>query len=105
MKYIVEFQFPDPDTREMLWRTTIPKDTPIADDVDIRFLAEKFEFVGGNIKNCILNAAFLAAADPEAGGLVHMKHYLLAIKYEFVKVGKVFTKSDFEPYAADVGLA
>ena len=104
MKYIVEFQFPDPDTREMLWRTTIPKDTPIADDVDIRFLAEKFEFVGGNIKNCILNAAFLAAADPEAGGLVHMKHYLLAIKYEFVKVGKVFTKSDFEPYAADVGL-
>ncbi len=105
MKYIVEFQFPDVDTREMLWRTTIPKDTPLADDVDIRFLAEKFEFVGGNIKNCILNAAFLAAADPEAGDKVHMKHYLLAIKYEFVKVGKVFTKSDFEPYAAEVGLA
>ena len=105
MKYIVEFQFPDVDTREMLWTTTIPKDTPLADDVDIRFLAEKFEFVGGNIKNCILNAAFLAAADPEAGGCVHMKHYLLAVKYEFVKVGKVFTKSDFEPYAAEVGLA
>ncbi|MCR5025406.1 MAG: ATP-binding protein [Lachnospiraceae bacterium] len=105
MKYIVEFQFPDVDTREMLWRTTIPKNTPLADDVDIRFLAEKFEFVGGNIKNCILNAAFLAAADPEAGGQVHMKHYLNAIKYEFVKVGKVFTKADFEPYAADVGLA
>ncbi len=105
MKYIVEFQFPDPDTREMLWRTTIPKNTPLAEDVDIRFLADKFEFVGGNIKNCILNAAFLAAADPEANGQVHMKHYLNAIKYEFVKVGKVFTKSDFEPYAAEVGLA
>ena len=105
MKYIVEFQFPDPDTREMLWRTTIPKDTPIAEDVDIRFLAEKYEFVGGNIKNCILNAAFLAAADPEAEGQVHMRHYLNAVKYEFVKVGKVYTKSDFEPYAAEVGLA
>ena len=105
MKYIVEFQFPDVDTREMLWKTTIPKDTPLADDVDIRFLAEKFEFVGGNIKNCILNAAFLAAADPKADGQVHMRHYLNAIKYEFVKVGKVFTKSDFEPYAEDVGLA
>ncbi len=105
MKYIVEFQFPDVDTREMLWRTTIPKDTPLDDDVDIRFLAEKFEFVGGNIKNCILNAAFLAAADPDADGKVHMKHYLNAVKYEFVKVGKVFTKSDFEPYAEDVGLA
>ena len=99
MKFIVEFQFPDADTREMLWRTTIPKNTPLADDVDIRFLAERFEFVGGNIKNCILNGAFLAAADPEAEGEVHMKHYLQAIKYEFVKTGKVFTRVDFEPYA------
>ena len=99
MKFIVEFQFPDEDTREMLWKTTIPKTTPLAEDVDIRFLAERFEFVGGNIKNCILNAAFLAAADPEAEGKVHMKHYLQAIKYEFVKTGKVFTRVDFEPYA------
>lgn len=103
MKYIVEFQFPDPDTREMLWRTTIPKGTPLDDDVDIRFLAERFEFVGGNIKNCILNAAFLAAADGD-GKKVGMKHYLMAIKYEFVKTGKVFTKADFEPYAYMVGL-
>jgi hypothetical protein len=66
--------------------------------VDIRFLADRFEFVGGNIKNCILNAAFLAAADG-SGDEVHMKHYLQAIRYEFVKTGKVFTRSDFEPYA------
>lgn len=103
MKYIVEFQFPDPDTREMLWRTTIPKTTPLAEDVDIRFLAERFEFAGGNIKNCILNAAFLAAADGD-GQEVKMKHYLMAIKYEYVKTGKVFTKADFEPYASEIGL-
>ena len=103
MKYIVEFQFPNPDTREMLWRTTIPKTTPLAEDVDIRFLAEKFEFAGGNIKNCILNAAFLAAADGD-GKEVKMKHYLMAIKYEFVKTGKVFTRADFEPYASQIGL-
>ena len=103
MKYIVEFQFPDPDTREILWKTTIPKDTPLGDDVDIRFLAERFEFVGGNIKNCILNAAFLAAADGD-GEKVCMRHYLQAIRYEYVKVGKVFTKADFEPYADMIGL-
>ncbi len=102
MKYIVEFQFPDPDTREMLWTTTIPKSTPLGEDVDIRFLAEKFEFVGGNIKNCILNAAFLAAG--EGSEEVCMRHYLQAIRYEFVKTGKVFTRSDFEPYASMVGL-
>ncbi len=104
MKYIVEFQFPNADTREMLWRTTVPKTTPLGEDVDFRFIAEKFEFAGGNIKNCILNAAFLAAADETANGEVCMRHYLMAIKYEFVKVGKVFTKADFEPYASQIGL-
>ena len=73
------------------------------EDVDIRFLAERFEFVGGNIKNCILNAAFLAAADGD-GQEVCMKHYLQAVRYEFIKVGKVFTRADFEPYASMIGL-
>lgn len=98
MKFIVEFQFPDPETRYILWKNTIPKGTPLGDDVDLRFLADRFEFVGGNIKNCILNAAFLAAGDGD-GKTVHMKHYLQAIRYEFVKTGKVFTRADFEPYA------
>ena len=31
-----------------------------------------------------------------------MKHYLQAIRYEYVKTGKVFTRSDFEPYAEEV---
>ena len=102
MKYIVEFEFPNADTREMLWKTTVPKTTPLGEDVDFRFIAEKFEFAGGNIKNCILNAAFLAAADETAEGQVWMRHYLRAIKYEFIKVGKVFTRSDFEPFADQV---
>ncbi|MFI3312365.1 MAG: ATP-binding protein, partial [Eubacteriales bacterium] len=103
MKFIVEYQFPDPDTREMLWRTTIPKGTPLADDVDIRFLAERFEFAGGNIKNCILNAAFFGAAEGD-GSKVYMKNYLEAIRYEFIKTGKIFAKTDFEPYASLLGL-
>lgn len=101
MKYVVEFQFPDAATRELLWRRTIPKDTPLGDDVDIPFLAEKFEFSGGNIKNCILNAAFLAASE-EPGAKVYMRHYLKAIRYEYIKTGKIFTKADFQPYAEEV---
>lgn len=102
MKYIVEFQFPNVDTREMLWTTTVPKTTPLGEDVDFRFIAEKFEFAGGNIKNCVLNAAFLAAEDETADGKVCMRHYLKAIQYEFVKVGRVFTRADFEPYADEL---
>ncbi|MCM1258762.1 MAG: ATP-binding protein [Roseburia sp.] len=101
MKYVVEFQFPDAKTREMLWRNTIPEGTPLGDDVDIPFLAERFEFAGGNIKNCILNAAFLAASEDQ-GEKVHMRHYLKAIRYEYIKTGKIFTKTDFQPYAHEV---
>lgn len=103
MKFIVEFQFPDPETRYRIWEATIPKNTPLAEDVDLHFLADRFEFVGGNIKNCILNAAFFAAGDGD-GGEVSMKHYLMAVKYEFIKTGKVFAKSDFEPYAKLLGF-
>ncbi len=102
MKYVIEFQFPNEDTRQMLWETTVPKTTKLGEDVDFRFIAERFEFAGGNIKNCILNAAFLAAADKTANGEVCMRHYLNAIKYEYVKTGKVFTRSDFEPFADEV---
>ncbi|MCR5388984.1 MAG: AAA family ATPase, partial [Lachnospiraceae bacterium] len=42
MKYIVEFQFPNADTRDMLWRTTIPKTTPLDEDVDILFGKETY---------------------------------------------------------------
>lgn len=101
MKYVVEFQFPDAPTRELLWRNTIPKGTPLGEDVDFAFLAEKFEFAGGNIKNCILNAAFLAASEGQ-GEKVHMRHYLKAIRYEYIKTGKIFTKTDFQPYADQV---
>ena len=51
----------------------------------------------------VVAAAFLAAADGD-GQEVCMKHYLQAIRYEFVKTGRVFTRSDFEPYASLVGL-
>lgn len=101
MKFVVEFAFPDPETRYRIWKATIPKSTPLAEDVDLRFLANRFEFVGGNIKNCILNAAFLAAADGD-GSIMKMKHLLLAVKFELIKTGKVFTKVDFEPYANEI---
>ena len=40
MKFIVEFQFPDPETRYRIWSATISKNTPLGEDVDIRFLAD-----------------------------------------------------------------
>jgi hypothetical protein len=44
---------------------------------------------GGNIKNIVLNAAFLAAAD---GGVICMDHLLLGARREYQKIGKLWSE-------------
>lgn len=56
----IEFEFPTKEQRTAIWRRMIPKKAPIADDVNFEELGE-FPLVGGNIKNCVLNAARSAA--------------------------------------------
>ena len=73
------------DDRRRIWQGIWPKETPLADDVDLRFLAHEYKFTGGNIKNEALAAAFLAAED---GSPVTMSHLLQAIRREYQKLGK-----------------
>ncbi|SAL06192.1 hypothetical protein AWB81_07483 [Caballeronia arationis] len=47
---------------------------PLADDIDWRFLAEKFETTGGEIQAIALDAAFLAAARDEPVSMPHLMH-------------------------------
>lgn len=86
--YIVRFPFPDAEQRERLWRTCMPADMP-AEDLDIPLLARSFELAGGPIKNIVLTAAYLAAAD---GSPVTMRHILLGVVQEYKKTGKVLLK-------------
>ncbi len=61
----VRFEMPGVDEREKIWRVQIhPTKTPLADDVDFRALAERYEVSGGDIKNAVLKAATMAAAVP-----------------------------------------
>jgi hypothetical protein len=86
---------PNPRLRELIWRKSFPKETPLNADVDFVFLAEKFNLSGGNIKNIVLNSAFLAATD---GLKVSMEHVIRATKREYQKIGRVCSKSDFGQY-------
>lgn len=52
----VDFEMPTADLRERIWRAHLPPEAPLADDVDVRKLAEQFEFTGGYIKNAVLAA-------------------------------------------------
>jgi len=53
----LKFDKPDKEMRKRIWEKLIPKSLPLASDVDIDLLAERFELAGGEIKNVILNAA------------------------------------------------
>ena len=64
----------------MLFRSELPT----GEDIDIKWLAEQFELSGSNIKNVILNAAFLAASK---GEVVCMCHIIRALRAEYRKSG------------------
>jgi AAA+ superfamily predicted ATPase len=89
--------FPEPEERERLeiWRCTLPSAAPQADDLDLAFLARKLKMTGGNIRNVILMAAFLAAEDRAA---IAMRHLIQAAASELQKMGRLVMESDFEHY-------
>ena len=87
LKFLVEFPFPDKASRLDIWKSNSPEEAPLAADVNFDFLAEKFSLSGGNIKNILLNGAFLAAG---AGGEIKMEHLLAATKREYEKIGKTW---------------
>jgi SpoVK/Ycf46/Vps4 family AAA+-type ATPase len=97
LKFSVELPFPDESSRYRIWQGHIPPTAPISDDIDFAFLARQFKLAGGNIKNIVLNASFLAAAD---GQHIHMKHFILATRREFQKMGRTCTEAIFGAYFA-----
>ncbi|HEU0128639.1 MAG TPA: ATP-binding protein, partial [Pseudonocardiaceae bacterium] len=89
IRFIVEFPFPEADSRARIWRTHFPPEAPVSADVDFGFLAREFPVAGGSIKNIVLNAAFLAAAD---GGVIDRRHILQGTRREFEKMGKLWSE-------------
>ncbi|MCW5581783.1 MAG: ATP-binding protein [Luteimonas sp.] len=97
LHFTVEFPFPEEAERLEIWRRTFPPEVPRLDDIDLPFLARKLRVTGGNIRNIILTAAFLAAED---GAPLGMRHLIRAAGHEYQKMGKLVVESDFEQYYA-----
>jgi hypothetical protein len=93
IQFVVEFPFPGEADRRRIWAGMFPRAAPLG-DVDFDWLASRFPLAGGNIKNIVLNAAFLAAA---AGGPIGMPHLLRAARSELQKLGRVVNEPDFRP--------
>ncbi len=95
LHFLVDFPFPDENQRAQIWRGLFPVKAPRSPDLDFDFLAERLPLAGGNIKNIVLHAAFLAAAD---GGSIGMDHIIHAAKREYDKIGRLGSENDFGPY-------
>ncbi len=54
--YKLDFEVPPPEQREEIWRKHLPTLAPLSDDIDLKILAEEYEFSGGYIKNAVLTA-------------------------------------------------
>ena len=89
IRFAVQFPFPDTAQRAEIWRRVFPVHTP-TEGLDATKLAQ-LNVTGGNIRNIVLNAAFLAADAKEA---VQMKHVLRAARTEYIKLEKSLTEAE-----------
>lgn len=62
--YKLTFEVPPPELRVQIWRRHLPPEAPVAADVDLKALADEFEFTGGFIKNAVLLAVNRAIQRP-----------------------------------------
>ncbi len=96
LHFTIDFPLPAVEERRRIWQTIWPDATPCSPDLDLDFLAQRFEIAGGNIRNIALAATFLAAAN---GGVVAMPHLIHALRREHQKMGRVLTSAEFGAYA------
>lgn len=91
LHFAVDFPFPDEADRCRIWQTLFPDTVPLHPDVQFDLLAGRFKLAGGNIRNIIVNAAFLAADD---GNQVTMEHLLHSTARELQKMGRIINEAD-----------
>ncbi len=79
----VLFEMPGEAERAQIWRVQLhPSRTPLANDVDFKALARRYEVSGGDIRNAVLKAALAAAAEPVADSSkrIHQHHFEAGIE-------------------------
>jgi SpoVK/Ycf46/Vps4 family AAA+-type ATPase len=91
LQFVVEFPFPDETERRRIWQVCFPAEAPRDPAIDLERLAREFRLSGGNIKNIVLAAAFLAAAERAP---ISMRHLLHATRREHQKMGRVLSEAE-----------
>lgn len=91
LNFRIFFPFPDAAAREQLWQVIMPEQTPRSPDIDYKWLAEHYELAGGNVKNAVLRAAFIAA---DRGSIVDHECLERAAEMEYEEIGKLARRGE-----------
>jgi hypothetical protein len=94
LRFVVQFPFPDPPSRERIWRKVFPSAAPTR-NLDYEKLAQ-LNVTGGAIRNIALLSAFLAAHE---GTAITMRHMLEASHTEYAKLDKPLSPAETRGWA------
>lgn len=91
LQFVVDFPFPDETDRLKIWQALFPQAVPHTEDINLPQLAHRYKLAGANIRNILVNAAYLAAADSKT---ISMPHLLHATFRELQKMGRLIKEED-----------
>ena len=92
---VVDFPMPEEADRRRLWERHLTRGAPLADDIDLEFLSAAFRLSGGNIRNVVVAAAYLAA---EHGRSIEMHDLIRGTEQEYRKLGHLLVEAEFGAY-------
>ena len=90
---IVTFPMPSEQDRLRIWEGMFPEEVQREPDLDLQPFAKRFEISGGETRNAVLAAAYLATADSKPIGLRHLKR---ALRRELRKAGRFVDEKELE---------
>jgi hypothetical protein len=92
---LVDFPEPEEEDRLRLWERCLGGHVPRDPDLDLGFLAGAFKLSGGNIRNIVVTAAYMAA---DSGQALSMSDLIRATQREYRKLGRMVVESEFGSY-------
>jgi hypothetical protein len=98
LRFIVDFPFPDPASREAIWRLAFPPGAP-AQGLDPAKLA-RLGVTGGNIRSIALDAAFRAASEHRP---IVMSDVLDAARAEYRKLDRTLSDGEIAGWLEPAG--
>ena len=87
INFIIDFPFPDEETRLRLWKLLLPDNIDKDSDIYLEPFAYTYKIAGGNIRNAVVWAIYEAARNKRTLGIDDLLH---GVEREYQKMGKVF---------------